>query len=410
MQGVSMTSRQDDYIPSQKILKNYAHVLINYALNSGEGIKKGEIVQCVVPDIAKPLALLLQNTILESGGHPIMKLIPTGFNKDFYTLANDDQLSFFPVKLLKERVSLIDHHVSIIADPDPMELSSVDPKKIIKSRDSKKAYRDWIVAKENDGNFTWTIGLWAVESKAKIVGLSLEEYWQQIISACFLDMKDPVAEWRKITKMQDSIKDRLNSLSIDYLKVKGEDVDIKISIGEKRLWKGGEGRNIPSFEIFTSPDWRGINGWIRFNQPLYRYGNIIEDIRLELKDGLVVKAEAKKGNEFLQEMLKSPNANKIGEYSLTDNRMSKISHPMAETLFDENMGGPFGNTHLAIGSAYRDCYTGDPSKVTDEEWEELGYNNSAEHTDMVSTTDRTVTAILADGAEKVIYTNGQFVI
>ena len=147
---------------------------------------------------------------------------------------------------------------------------------------------------------------------------------------------------------------------------------------------------------------------MKFNQPLYRYGNVINNIYLEFKDGLVTKAKAKIGNKFLQEILKSPNANKIGEYSLTDKRMSRITHVMAETLFDENIGGPYGNTHIAVGRAYKDCYRGDPASVSKKEWEKMGFNDSAEHTDIVSTTDRTVTAFMTGGSQKIIYEKGQF--
>lgn len=396
------------YTPSLKILKNYAQVLINCALNSGEGIKKGEVVRILVPDVAKPLALELQNTVLKAGGHPMLQLLPTEFSHDFYDLANEEQLKFFPKKYLQERVKLIDHEVFIIADPNPFELKNIDPKKIISARDAKKDYRHWRDDKENQGKLTWTLGLWGVPAKAEIVGLSLKEYWQQIIKACFLDKKDPVSEWKHIFTMQKKIKETLNSMRIEYLEVTGPDVDLKVKLGENRIWNGGSGRNIPSFEFFTSPNWRGVEGHIQFNQPLYRYGQVIEDVYLELEKGIVTKAKAKKGNKFLQEMLKSQNANKIGEYSLTDKRMSRITHPMAETLFDENIGGPFGNTHLAIGNAYKDCFRGDPSQVTKKEWQEMGFNESAEHTDIVSTTDRTVTAHMTDGSKKVIYADGMF--
>lgn len=398
------------YQPSPTILKRYADVLVNFALNSGKGIKKGEVVQCVVPDVAKDLALELQNTILRSGGHPVLRLLPTGFDKDFYNLASDEQLKFFPKKMMKSRVDLIDHHIGIIADPDPLELSKVDPKKILFARDAKRKYKDWLNEKENQNRFTWTIALWGVEAKAQEVGLSLEEYWDQIIRACFLDTSDSIERWREMAKMQLKIKKKLNDLHIDHVLVTGPDLDLKVAIGEKRLWKGGSGRNIPSFELFTSPDWRGVEGHVRFNQPLYRYGQIIRDISIEIKKGKIVKASAKTGNAFLQQMLKSKNADKIGEYSLTDKRMSRITHTMAETLFDENIGGPFGNTHMAVGMAYKDCYDGDPSTVSKAEWRRLGYNESPEHTDMVSTTDRTVTAVLPDGTKKVIYKDGMFVL
>lgn len=399
-----------NYQPSEIILKKYADVLVNFALNSGKGVKSGEVVQCVVPDVAKALALQLQNTLLQAGAHPIIRLMPTGFDKDFYNLANEEQLEFFPQKFLKERVNLTDHQIGIIADVDPMELSQVDPVKIIKSRDAKNKYRDWLTEKENKGNFTWTLALWGVEAKAKEVGLSLEKYWDQIINACFLDKENPVAEWQKLFELQTEIKKNLNKLEIDFLTVQGPDVDLRIKLGADRAWKMGGGRNIPSFECFTSPDWRGVEGWIQFNQPLYRYGNIIKDVFLRLEKGRVVEARASQGQELLNQMLKSKNADKIGEFSLTDKRMSRITHPMAETLYDENVGGPFGNTHLAIGMAYHDCFNGDISKLTKVEWKKRGYNNSPEHTDIVSTTDRTVTAYLTDGTSQVIYEDGMFVV
>jgi len=398
------------YQPDESILHKYADVLVNFALNSGEGVKPGEVVQIVVPDVAKRLGLALQTAVLRAQAHPMIRLLPTGFDKDFFEEASEDQLTFFPKEYFKARADLIDHQIGIIAEPDPEELKSVDHSKIFTARNSKKEYRDWLNEKETQGKFTWTIALWGVEAKAKMVGLSLEEYWQQIINACFLDTQNPVEEWRKISQLQKEIISKLNALSMEWLDIQGEDIDLRIKLGADRIWQGGSGRNIPSFECFTSPDWRGTEGRVSFNQPLYRYGNVIDGIELEFKDGRVSKATAQRGQDVLEEMLKTENADKLGEYSLTDSRMSRITHVMAETLYDENIGGPFGNTHMAIGMAYKDCYRGDASELSKEEWQERGFNDSAEHTDIISTTDRTVTATLTSGEKKVIYQNGQFVL
>src|SRR6185503_11404504 len=105
----------------------------------------------------------------------------------------------------------------------------------------------------------------------------------------------------------------------------------------------------------------------------------------------------KQNEKVLKQMIATPNADKVGEYSLTDRRFSRITKFMAETLFDENMGGKYGNTHLALGKAYHDCYEGDPSKVSKKEWEKLGYNDSSVHTDIISTAPRIVTAYLPGG-------------
>jgi len=81
---------------------------------------------------------------------------------------------------------------------------------------------------------------------------------------------------------------------------------------------------------------------------------------------------------------------------------------MAQTLYDENVGGTYGNTHIAVGRSYQDAYTGDPASLSQDDWQRLGFNNSSVHTDIVSTTDRVVTATLRGGGERVIYRDGEF--
>ncbi len=200
----------------------------------------------------------------------------------------------------------------------------------------------------------------------------------------------------------------LDALPIERLQVRGSDVDLQLTLGEKRRWIGGGGRNIPSFEIFTSPDWRGTEGWIRFSEPLYEFGSLITGIELEFQQGSVSRAAAAENEDLLLEMLNTENANRVGEFSLTDARLSRITRFMADTLFDENVGGPFGNTHIAVGKALPHCYDGDPEKLTTEDWERLGFNDSVVHTDIVSTTDREVTAVMHDGSRRTIYASGRF--
>ena len=102
-----------------------------------------------------------------------------------------------------------------------------------------------------------------------------------------MDYKKPIQKWKNVIRKQKSIIQKLNNLKINKLHIKGADVDLFVKIGEKKKWIGGSGKNIPSFEIFTCPDWRGTEGWVKFNQPLYRYGNLITDIELEFKKGIV---------------------------------------------------------------------------------------------------------------------------
>ena len=79
---------------------------------------------------------------------------------------------------------------------------------------------------------------------------------------------------------------------------------------------------------------------------------------------------------MLTEMIATEGADRVGEFSLTDRRLSRITRFMAHTLYDENVGGAFGNTHIAVGRAYQDAYDGDPSEVSASAGSELGFNDS----------------------------------
>lgn len=403
------------YQPSQKILEKYANVLVNFALDSGKGISRGDVVRVIAPESAKPLFFEIKRAIYQAGGHVVATYIPDdtkamNFSKDFYDYASDEQLDFFPSAHMKSLVDTIDHQIYVIAESYVDNLKGVDPQKMMRFQKARKAMKEWLVTKENKGKFTWTLALYGTPAMAREAGLSEKEYWQQIIKACFLDTKDPIAAWKKLFSELDAYRTRLNELTQKTVKwhIQGKDVDLWISAGEKRRWMGGSGRNIPSFELFTSPDWRGTEGWIRFSEPLYQYGNIIRGVELWFEKGVVVKAKARTNEKVLKEMIATDNADKIGEFSMTDKRFSRITKFMADTLYDENIGGKFGNTHIALGNAYHDCYDGDPSKMTNAQWKKLGYNNSVVHTDIVSTTDRTITAYFKDGTSQVIYRKGMY--
>lgn len=401
------------FVPSSQHLARYADLLIGFALGEGTGVRAGEVVQVVAPESAKPLYAELCRAVWRAGAHLIGRYLPDddrSFNlsRDFFELADDEQLGFLPDRYLRGLLDQTDHLVQVRCTSDPQALRGVDPAKILLQRRSRAPVAAWQTEKENAGKFSWTVALYGTEAMAAEAGMSIERYWEQIVQACFLDHEDPKADWRQVNRQIAETTERLNALAIDRLHVQGADADLWLTVGEQRRWVGGSGRNIPSFEVFTSPDWRGTEGWIRFNEPLYAYGTLIKGIRLEFRDGRVVHAGAEENEPLLAEMLATDQADRVGEFSLTDARLSRITRFMADTLFDENMGGPFGNTHLALGRSLHHCYDGDPEPLSDEDWEQLGFNDAPTHTDIVSTADRTVTAVLRDGSRRTIYEAGRF--
>jgi aminopeptidase len=399
-----------EFVPSDKILKKYAEVLIAFALNSGRGIRKNDVVYLVTQQPGIPLARKVYEAILAQGGHPLLNILDDDFKLLHVTKAGGRQLAFFPEKFYRGLADEIHHWVRILSDKDPLYLSKADPKKVIAHTRSTHPFREWLDQKEDRGKFTWTLCAYGTPGVAAAAGLTLREYWDQICRACFLYDTDPLATWRSVFSGIAAVLKKLNRLPIEKMHVTAQGTDLWITLGEKRRWLGGSGRNVPSFEIFTSPDWRGTNGRIFFDLPLYRYGNIIRDISLEFKNGRIVSARAAKNEKLLREMIAQKNADKIGEFSLTDTRFSKITKFMADSLYDENFGGKFGNTHLAVGKSYHDTYDGDASRVSEKTFEKLGFNTSPEHTDIIATSDRTVMAYLKGGGERVIYKKGKFVV
>ncbi|MBA3809188.1 MAG: aminopeptidase [Solirubrobacterales bacterium] len=401
------------FVPPQEVLERYASVLVDFALGGGRGVQEGEVVRIVASESAKPLYVELNRAVWRAGGHVIGGYQPDddrsyNLSRDFYQSAGDAQLDHFSARYMRGLVDEMDHQVSVIAESDPHALDSVDPARIMRRGEAMRPLLDWRGEKENAGRFSWTLGLYGTPAMAAETGMEESEYWEQIVHACFLDSEDPVTRWREVGEQLDETRRRLNELDIERLHVEGEDVDLWISLGEHRRWLGGRGRNIPSFEIFTSPDWRGTEGWIYCNQPLYRYGNLVKGIKLTFAGGKVTAASAEENERVLTEMIATAGADRVGEFSLTDRRYSRITRFMAHTLYDENVGGAYGNTHIAVGRSYQDAYDGDPSEVSEERWTQLGFNNSSVHTDIVSTTDRRVTAQLRGGGERVIYSDGEF--
>jgi aminopeptidase len=130
---------------------------------------------------------------------------------------------------------------------------------------------------------------------------------------------------------------------------------------------------------------------------------------LEFREGEVVSISADQGEDFVRKQLSmDPGAKRLGEFSLTDTRFSRIDHFMANTLYDENYGGAHGNCHVAVGASYADTYAGDITGLDSELKKELGFNDSALHWDLVNTEDKKVVASLRDGSEVVIYAGGRF--
>ena len=148
-----------------------------------------------------------------------MEYLPDGVAKHFFQHANDDQIVFYPSHFLHGKVEQMTHVISVIAESDKYELKDIDPKKLGARIHSRKEYKERRMKKEMDGKMTWTLGLYGTQAMADEVGMSLEEYRNEIINACYLDTQDPIQERKNTFAQVATIKEKLNALPIEYVHV-----------------------------------------------------------------------------------------------------------------------------------------------------------------------------------------------
>ena len=137
-----------EYKPTHIILRKYADVLVRFALNSGKGIRKDDVVLITANECAKPLFLELQKAVWRAGGHVISDYHPNNdefhpeAERNFYTHASKHQLEHFPKHQYAGLVKEIDHQIVILADTDMKALGSIDPKLIMRRTMALKPWRE----------------------------------------------------------------------------------------------------------------------------------------------------------------------------------------------------------------------------------------------------------------------------
>jgi aminopeptidase len=372
---------------TQRELEKYADVLVWGLMTARNGFKKYDTILLKSDIAGLPLTELVYERLIKMKFNVVTRIGGTpDIEKTFFKFSDSNQRKFL-ADGEKELVSQIKGYVAVHAPSSLTHLKDINPAKQTEVAIARKSLRDIMNKNEEMGKFGWTLCMYPTDVLAKTAKLSLKGYAGQIAKACF---------W-------------LKSLKIDWLYFNSKSMDMKIKVGDRRTYVGISGHNIPSFEIFTSPDYRHTEGVYFANMPSFRGGNYVEGIRLEFKNGKAVKVSAKKGQDYVRKILKTDRgASRVGEISLTDKRFSKIDKFMANTLFDENFGGKNGNCHLAVGSSYSDAFAGDTKKLDKKLKEKLGFNSSSVHWDLINTEDKIVKAKLKNGKVITIYEKGMF--
>lgn len=231
-----------------------------------------------------------------------------------------------------------------------------------------------------------------------------------------LDQPDPVKAWDEHTK---NIKKRgkvLTELKLDKVIFKSGETNLEIGLVEGAEWSGGgdltlDGRifspNIPSEEVFTTPDYRRAEGKVVVTRPLKVMESMVEGAWFEFKDGKVIASGASKGADVLEKYLAiDEGASMLGEVALVDcdSPIFQSNLLFSSILYDEN-----ASSHIALGNGYIACLPDYNLLLTDEQKKEAGCNLSLVHTDfMIGSDDMDVIGVDKNGKETVIIKSGKF--
>ena len=391
-------------------LGRYADVMV-WALQKTrkQTFKKGELVLLQFNNPALKLAEAVYTRLMAMGVNIVQRMAATNnMEHSFYANADEKRLVFLPPGE-KELCAKINGRIFLYAPESLTHLRNIEPQKIGKFLTSRKSLWQIMQEREQKGVYGWSLCVFSTQAMADGAGMSIKNYAKEIIKACYLDESEPVKKWEEIYRELSEIKKRLNSLAISSLLLESARCELRVGLGEHRQWLGVSGHNVPSFEIFTSPDCRLTEGSFYANLPSYKNGNIVQNLRVSFAKGSVQKVSADEGEAFAKKIMAiDKGAAMVGEFSLTDKRFSRIDRFMADTLYDENHGGKFGNSHIALGTSFADTYSKNQRGLTKALKKKLGFNDSAIHWDIVNTEKKTVTAQLKNGKKTIIYENGIF--
>lgn len=391
-------------------LENYADVMV-WALNETRAtpLKNRDVVliRYDIPGLA--LAEAVYTRLMEAHLMPVPLAMPTPYMEmERYLNSSYGQL-LFQQPGLAEMYSQAAGIINILAPEDLTHLQTVDPRTIAEARKADASTLRVLERRKYSGTLGWTTCIYPTEALAVASGMTLEEYTYALQRACWLNMPTPVKEWKRLKREVGEVCDWLGSLDIKSLRVESEDINLTVPVGENRRFVGVSGTNIPGYEIYFAPDARGVNGTYYADQATLRYGHLVMGASLDFSDGIAARVEAERGEVFLQnQMYSDSGARRLGEFSLTDKRFSRVDKFMAHTLLDENFGGQNGNCHIALGGSVLESFTGPIELLTPELEYELGFNSSDMHWDLVNTQPKRVTAWLKSGQPKLIYENGEF--
>ena len=380
-------------------LQRYADLIVNFGVN----VQEGQILDIGSGLGKEELTRALTASAYRSGA----KFVDVNYwdphlKRARVQYASDDVLDFVPPWYGERTLQLGDERAATILLSGPVAphlYDDLDPERL--GRDVFPRIKEWTTV-INARTVNWCIAPGPSDKWAELVypdlepAEALEKLWQQVLHVCRLDENDPAAAWEERSGALKGAAERLTERRFDAMHLEGPGTDLTIGLLPTSRWIGGGEEtvdgiphmaNLPTEEVFTTPDPARAEGVVRSTKPLYSQGRIIEGLSVRFEGGRAVQIDADSGAETVRALVAQDEGGQhLGELALVDRegRIGPLDTVFYDTLLDENAA-----SHIALGAAYE-------AAVAAEEVDRI--NRSSIHLDfMIGSSDVDVTGITREG-------------
>ena len=402
--------------------KRYADLLVRFGLN----VVPGQVVNIAAEACNREFALEVVDAAYKVGAKFVnLDLTDQRLLRSRILNSAEQDLSYVPSFLSVKYKDLVDDacaNLKIIGSEDPEILSDLDPKRLNVVRLNQhlaiKYFYDEGIGKSK---VHWTVAAASTEGWAKKLFPELEprvgcqKLWNYIFDICRVNESDYLEQWQRHDKTLHERAEKLNSLKLKTLYFSGPGTDFRVGLSTRALFKGGSDvgprgvnfePNVPTEEVFTTPDFRMTEGHVSTTRPFLVNGRLIQGLKMEFSKGVIKSFTAEQGEETFREYISSDEgAKRLGEVALVgiDSPVYKSGVVFEEILFDENAA-----CHIAVGSAYKFCIK-DGTTLSKEELDKIGCNESTVHTDMmISSEEVDVEGESCDGTKVMLIEKGEW--